>query len=63
MVHASSGMCTGGMNTVTKILTRYDQCTGEPEKLICLGDHWFTAKDGLPYTPPWAYHINLKDLG
>jgi len=62
MITARSGMCTGGMETVTGILSRFDKHRGETQILICFGDHWFNSKTGLPFTAPWAYDIDTDDL-
>ncbi len=52
-----SGFCTGSWNEVTDILTKYDEDTGDPYKVICCGNRWFDARDGVAMTPPTAYWI------
>lgn len=56
-IEATNGMCTGGEDVVTDIVTKYDEDTGKPYKVICCGKHHFRAATGEPITPPWAYRL------
>jgi hypothetical protein len=57
MVHCMSGLGTGGFETITGILNKYDEDTGKPYKVLSLNGHLFDAKGGNAITPPYAYYI------
>ena len=56
-IHCISGLGTGGIGTITDIITKYDPDTGKPFKVICFKDHHFIGIGGNAITPPYGYYI------
>ena len=52
-----SGFCRSGNEEITKITTKYDEDSGEPYKVIWIGDRKFDGRHGGAMTPPLAYYI------
>lgn len=57
-IEPNTGFGDAGDEKVTDTVTKYDQDTGKPYKVICFGNWKFDARDGCPMTPPYAYHIS-----
>jgi len=56
-IDSDRGFCTGGLDTVTAVLTQFTKDTGEPYEVVYCGNSKFRADDGRPLTPPWGYYL------
>lgn len=52
-----SGFCQCSYNKITYILTRYDETTGKPYKVVCCGDKWYHFDSGWCIRGASAYKI------
>mgnify|MGYP006991635973 CR=1 FL=1 len=56
-VDGFSGFCQCSYNKITDILTRYDETTGKPYKVVCCGDNWYHFDSGWCVRGASAYKI------
>ncbi len=56
-VDGDSGFCYGGYRRITDIITRYNEKTGKPYKVICCGDDWYRFNGGHCIKGASAYSI------
>jgi len=57
-IEPNSGFGDAGTERVTDIITKYDEDTGKPYKVICFKNHKFDARDGYAVSPPYGYHLS-----
>ena len=57
--YTSMGASSNGDSEVTAIITKYDEDTGEPYKVICCGDHWFDGRTGDAMNEPTMFYIKV----
>ena len=55
--YTSMGASSEGNQTVTELKTKYDEDTGKPYNVICLGKHKFDGRDGGAMNSPTMYFI------
>jgi hypothetical protein len=60
-IHCITGMGSGSIATITDIKMKYNEDTGKPRKVICFGDHEFSALTGAVISGPFMYYINVSD--
>jgi hypothetical protein len=41
-----SGFCHGSYSLITEIITKYDEDSGVPYRVICCGDIWYHGETG-----------------
>lgn len=58
--YTSMGASSEGNQKVTELKTKYDEDTGEPYTVICLGDHKFDGRNGGAMNSPTMYYIDDK---
>lgn len=52
-----SGFCCGSYNRITDVITRYNEMTGKPYKVICCRDNQYCFDDGNCIKGASAYYI------
>ena len=58
--YTSMGASSEGTRTVTELEIKYDEDSGDPYTVICLGKHKFDGRDGGALNSPTMYYIADK---
>lgn len=57
-----SSFCNSDIETITKILKRFDKNTGKRRDEICIGIRRYDSITGGALNPPYAYYIQIINV-